>query len=86
MVGDVAPGPRGYGVLDELPSNLPPVDIDVTLISRVLTNLLENSIRHGPKHSTITIGGVLANPQTVMAYVADHGLGVRPGVPATRAN
>jgi two-component system, OmpR family, sensor histidine kinase KdpD len=78
VVGDVAPGPRGYAVRVELPSNLPPVDVDVTLISRVLTSLLENSIRHGPKHSTITIGGVLVNPQTVMAYVADHGRGVRP--------
>ena len=78
VVGDVAPGPRGYAVRVELSSNLPPVDVDVTLISRVLTNLLENSMRYGPKHSTITIGGVLANPQTVMAYVADHGRGVRP--------
>jgi two-component system sensor histidine kinase KdpD len=78
VVGDVAPGPRGYAVRVELPGDLPPVDVDVTLISRVLTNLLENSIRHGPKHSTITIGGVLANPQAVVAYVADHGPGVRP--------
>jgi two-component system sensor histidine kinase KdpD len=78
VVGDVAPGPRGYAIRVELPGDLPPVDVDVTLISRVLTNLLENSIRHGPKHSTITIGGVLANPQTVVAYVADHGPGIRP--------
>jgi two-component system sensor histidine kinase KdpD len=78
VVGDVAPGPRGHAVRVELPGDLPPVDVDMTLISRVLTNLLENSIRHGPKHSTITIGGVLANPQTVMAYVADHGPGVHP--------
>jgi two-component system, OmpR family, sensor histidine kinase KdpD len=78
VVGDVAPGLRGYAVRVELPIHLPPVDVDVTLISRVLTNLLENSIRHGPKHSTITIGGVLVDPQTVTAYVADHGRGVRP--------
>jgi two-component system, OmpR family, sensor histidine kinase KdpD len=78
VVGDVAPGSRGYAVRVELPSDLPPVDIDVTLISRVLTNLLENSIRHGPKHSAIAIGGALENPQTVVAYVADHGPGVPP--------
>jgi two-component system sensor histidine kinase KdpD len=78
VVGDVAPGARGYAVRVELPGDLPPVDVDVTLISRVLTNLLENAIRHGPKHSTITIGSILANPQTVVAYVADHGPGVRP--------
>jgi two-component system sensor histidine kinase KdpD len=78
VVGDVTQGPRGYAVRVELPGDLPPVDVDVTLISRVLTNLLENAIRHGPKHSTITIGGALANLQTVVAYVADHGPGVRP--------
>ena len=75
VVSDVVPRP-GYTVRIELPEEFPPVDVDRTLISRVLTNLLENAIRHGPKHSVITIGGVLANPQTVMVYVADHGLGV----------
>ena len=77
VVSDVAPRP-GYTVGVELPDDLPPVDVDRTLISRVLTNLLENAIRHGPKHSTITIGGVLANPQAVTVYVADRGLGVSP--------
>jgi two-component system, OmpR family, sensor histidine kinase KdpD len=77
VVRDVAPRP-GSAIGVELPDGLPPVDVDPTLISRVLTNLLENAIRHGPKHSTITIGGVLASPQAVMVYVADHGLGVSP--------
>jgi two-component system, OmpR family, sensor histidine kinase KdpD len=78
VVGELAPEPREYTVRVELPDDLPPVDVDLTLISRVLTNLLENAIRYGPKHSTITIGGVLASPQKVMVYVADHGPGVRP--------
>jgi two-component system sensor histidine kinase KdpD len=78
VVSEVAPEPRGYTVRVALPDDLPPVDVDLTLISRVLANLLENAIRHGPKHSTITIGGVLANPQTVVVHVADHGPGVRP--------
>jgi K+-sensing histidine kinase KdpD len=78
VVGEVTPGPRGYAIRVELPSDLPPVSVDVTLISRVLTNLLENSIRHGPKLSTITIGGALANLQTVVVYVADQGPGFRP--------
>jgi two-component system, OmpR family, sensor histidine kinase KdpD len=78
VVGEVTPGPRGHAIRVELPGDLPPLNVDVTLISRVLTNLLENSIRHGPKHSTITIGGALANLQTVVAYVADQGPGLRP--------
>jgi two-component system sensor histidine kinase KdpD len=78
VVSEVAPEPRGYTVRVELPGDLPPIDVDLTLISRVLANLLENAIRYGPKYSTITIGGVLANPQTVVVHVADHGPGVRP--------
>jgi two-component system sensor histidine kinase KdpD len=78
VVGEVTPGPRGYAIRVDLPDDLPPVNVDVTLISQVLTNLLENSIRHGPKHTTITIGGTLANLQTVVAYVADQGPGVPP--------
>jgi two-component system, OmpR family, sensor histidine kinase KdpD len=78
VVADLAPGPRGYAVRVELPDDLPPVDVDLTLISRVLTNLLENAIRHSPKNSAITIGGVLATPQMVEVYVADHGPGVSP--------
>jgi Histidine kinase-, DNA gyrase B-, and HSP90-like ATPase len=31
-----------------------------------------------PKNSAITIGGVLATPQMVEVYVADHGPGVSP--------
>jgi two-component system, OmpR family, sensor histidine kinase KdpD len=78
VVADLAPGPRGYAVRVELPDDVPPVDVDLTLISRVLTNLLENAIRHGPKNSAITIGGVLATPQMVKVYVADHGPGISP--------
>jgi two-component system sensor histidine kinase KdpD len=78
VVSDLAPGTRGYAVRVELPSDLPPVDVDLTLIARVLANLLENAIRHGPKHSTITVGGTLATPSAVTVHVADHGPGVRP--------
>jgi two-component system sensor histidine kinase KdpD len=78
VVSDLAPEARGYAVRVELPSNLPPVDVDLTLISRVLTNLLENAIRHGPKRETITVGGALAAPNAVQVHVADHGPGVRP--------
>jgi two-component system sensor histidine kinase KdpD len=78
VVSDLAPEARGYTVRVELPSNLPPVDVDLTLISRVLTNLLENAIRHGPKHRTITVGGALAAPNAVQVHVVDHGPGVRP--------
>jgi two-component system sensor histidine kinase KdpD len=78
VVADVAPEPRGCSIRLELPDNLPPVDVDLMLISRVLANLLENAIRHSPKNSVITIGGTLETPQVAKVYVADHGPGVSP--------
>src|SRR5215468_5289504 len=38
VVGDLAPGPRGYAVRVELSDDLPPIDVDLMLISRVVTN------------------------------------------------
>jgi two-component system sensor histidine kinase KdpD len=78
VVSDLAPGARGYAVQVELPDDLPPIDVDPMLISRVLANLLENAIRYAPKHTTITVGGALAAPNAVKVHVADHGPGVSP--------
>jgi two-component system sensor histidine kinase KdpD len=73
-----APGQRRHTILVQLPGDLPPVDIDLVLISRVLTNLLENAIRHSPKNSPITIGGALITPQAIEVSVTDHGPGISP--------
>jgi two-component system sensor histidine kinase KdpD len=73
-----APGQRRHTILVQLPGDLPPVDIDLVLISRVLTNLLENAIRHSPKNSPVTIGGALITPQTIEVSVTDHGPGISP--------
>jgi two-component system, OmpR family, sensor histidine kinase KdpD len=78
VVADVAPEQRGCSIRRELPDDLPPVDVDLMLISRVLTNLLENAIRHSPKTRVITVGGALQTPQVVTVYVADRGPGVSP--------
>jgi two-component system, OmpR family, sensor histidine kinase KdpD len=78
VVADLDPGPRGHAVHLELPGNLPPIDVDLMLISRVITNLLENAIRHGPKNAAITVGAELTNAQTVTVYVTDQGPGVSP--------
>jgi two-component system, OmpR family, sensor histidine kinase KdpD len=73
-----APGQRRHAILVQLSSDLPPVDIDLVLISRVLTNLLENAIRHSPKNSPVTIGGALITPQAIEVSVTDYGPGVSP--------
>ena len=78
MVSDLTPALRGHPVRLDLPGGLPEVDVDVTLISRVLTNLLENAVRHAPRGTVITIGARLAPPDAVLVFVADQGPGVSP--------
>lgn len=63
----------------DLPADLPPFWIDSTLMLHVLTNLLQNTIRHTPDGAAITInGGVDEKAGRVYLCVADQG----PGIPA----
>jgi two-component system, OmpR family, sensor histidine kinase KdpD len=78
VVSDAAPGLRGRTIAVELPADLPPVDADLVLIDRVLTNLVDNAIRYSPKDSPITIRATVTAPQTIEVCVTDHGPGVRP--------
>jgi two-component system sensor histidine kinase KdpD len=78
VISDLTPALRGHPVELSLPDDLPLVDIDVTLITRVLTNLLENSIRHAPKGTRITIGAQPNAPDAVLIFVDDQGPGVSP--------
>ena len=82
VLRDLGPALRGYPVRLALDQQLPPVDVDVTLISRVLTNMVENAIRHAPKGTPITVGAAPGPAGTVVVSVADHG----PGVSLERRN
>ncbi len=78
VVADLAAALRGHAVRVDVPPDLPPVDVDLVLISRVLTNLLENAVRHGPKNTPITIQAMLTAPATIQLSVTDRGPGVSP--------
>jgi two-component system, OmpR family, sensor histidine kinase KdpD len=78
VIADLTPALRGHPVQLDLEDPLPPVDVDVTLISRVLTNLLENAVRHAPRATPITIGARTATPDSVVVFVSDLGPGVSP--------
>jgi two-component system sensor histidine kinase KdpD len=75
-VDDLAP--RGYDIRTEIEDDLPPVDADLVLISRVLANLLENAIRHGPKSEPITVCATLTKEHLIEVTVTDKGPGVSP--------
>jgi two-component system sensor histidine kinase KdpD len=60
----------------DIPENLPLVPIEATLIEQVLTNLLENAVRHTPRQSALEISAG-AEGDAVVVTVADHGPGLK---------
>jgi two-component system sensor histidine kinase KdpD len=67
-------GPRKVEV--RLPPDLPPVQMDMALMTQVLVNLLDNALKYSPSESSIEIAARLLDDKLAME-VADHG----PGVP-----
>ncbi|WP_313459438.1 HAMP domain-containing sensor histidine kinase [Stenotrophomonas sp.] len=61
----------------EIPPRLPAVRADLGLIERVLTNLLDNAIRHTPEGGRITVS-LRADEAKVWVRVADTGAGIAP--------
>jgi two-component system sensor histidine kinase KdpD len=66
-------------VLD-LPSDLPLISVEPTLIVQILSNLLENAAKYTPPGTTITICAV-AREESMLISVADDGPGFPPGDP-----
>lgn len=54
---------------------IPPVNADVAMLERVLTNLLDNAIRHTPQHGLIEIR-VWHQRDKVMVQLHDNGPGI----------
>jgi two-component system sensor histidine kinase KdpD len=59
----------------QLPSNLPPVRMDVGRVTEVITQLLENAAKYSSPESPIHLTGELGN-RMVMVSVADRGPGI----------
>jgi two-component system, OmpR family, sensor histidine kinase KdpD len=78
VLSDLQSALRGHSVQLAVADDLPLVDVDVTLISRVLVNVLENAIRHAPQGTPITVSAAPNASGTVLVSVADQGPGVSP--------
>ncbi|UTV60188.1 HAMP domain-containing sensor histidine kinase [Burkholderia arboris] len=70
---------RGVALHARIPPRVPVVSADLGMIERVLTNLLDNALRHTPPHGEIEVA---LEPQgdRVVVTVADTG----EGIPAAR--
>jgi len=64
----------------DLPSELPPVHVDASLVTQVFGNLLENAIKHTPPGTRIRISAALED-DAVRVCVDDTGPGLPPGDP-----
>ena len=68
---------RDVQVDTDVPPDLPLVDADYTLLDQVITNLLENAVRHSPPRSTVRIAARKAG-ELVEISISDQGPGVPP--------
>jgi two-component system sensor histidine kinase KdpD len=78
VVADPPPAWHGHDVRVELPDELPPIDADLVLMSRVLTNLVDNAVRHSPADAPVVIRAAVVPPGVIELSVTDHGPGVDP--------
>ncbi|MFN9471533.1 ATP-binding protein [Acidovorax sp.] len=68
---------RQVALQADIAPQLPPVHADLGLIERVLTNLLDNALRHTPSGGSVTVG--LAREGDALAVlVQDTGPGIAP--------
>jgi len=77
VLGHMQPILQGRTVVTELPTDLPPVELDYLQMDQVLTNLIENAVRYTPTESPIEITAHLEGEQVVIS-VADRGPGIPP--------
>lgn len=72
----------GRQVVVDVPSSLPPVEVDAVRIEQVLINLLENAAKYSPAGAGIEIRGVLVDAPdgnyALQLSVTDHGPGIPP--------
>jgi two-component system, OmpR family, sensor histidine kinase KdpD len=75
-LAEPSPTVRSHPLVVRSETNVPPVEVDVTLITRVLINLVENAARYGPKGSPIVVMSSRGDEETVFVSVRDQGPGV----------
>lgn len=68
---------QGRVIRVDIPTTLPPIELDYVQIDQVVTNMLENALNHTPAGSPIDVS-ICYEGEQVRVSIADRG----PGVPA----
>ncbi|MQP75306.1 HAMP domain-containing protein [Stenotrophomonas sp. MYb238] len=74
---ELAAQARRQSLVADIPAGLPAVHADLGLVERVLTNLLDNALRHTPEGGRIAVA-LRAVGDDVEVRVADTGPGIAP--------
>lgn len=76
---DVLAGEKDIKISVDIPSNLPPIDVDPGLIARVIQNLVNNAIKFTPEEGFIHLKAwqLQDDPEKLVMSVRDSG----PGIP-----
>jgi len=70
---------QGLTLRTTIPPNLPHARIDSLRVTRVLTNLLDNALRHTPEGGEVAVAvGMAAQPDALRVSVRDTGQGIPP--------
>lgn len=79
LVRDIVEGLGGEAerVKVDIPPELPVLQTDRELLSRVLSNLLDNALKYSPDASVCEVGA-RGDPAALVFWVADHGIGIDP--------
>jgi signal transduction histidine kinase len=64
-------------LLNEVPKDLPPIEVDQTKMIRVLSNLIDNAIKFTPPLGSVQLNAKMVNTQRIEVQVRDTG----PGIP-----
>jgi signal transduction histidine kinase len=78
VMEDEAPRARSRRVdlQSDLDSGIPSVDLDIAMISRAVTNLLNNAIHYSPREGGIVRVETRRFADVIILRVRDHGLGI----------
>lgn len=68
---------QAHAVTVEIPSALPPINVDFDRFQEVLTHLLENAAKYSPAGSPIYISAESSGSE-ILIHVADRGSGIDP--------
>lgn len=73
--GDLEASGRADRLVIDLPSDLPPLDVDAARVGQIFENLVENAFKYGPADGVVGVSAAVAGEWLTVA-VDDEGVGI----------